>query len=340
MTTTMTFYARGDSSSANNAALNVSGTSKTPTTLLTFTSGTSGDLRLDPNGGLADPDTWLILNGQTLTFTVQFSGTLPTTNKLANIGGVDLRGKTIVVITASNGQRYFFLTDGSGTLSVMTAFPNGAIPLLNINTTTPVFMCFAAGTAIATPKGPKPVETLRPGDLVLTADGRAVPLLWASQRTFTTAETALWPDLRPVVIPAHLFGPGLPARTLTLSPCHRIALAGWQVELISGEQTALVPARHLVGHGAWRGPAQTIAYHHLYLDRHDVILSENLPSESFQPTGRCLSALETALRRDLEQVMPLQDRPDAAITLKSHESLMLLSRLLPQAKRGTLRRAA
>lgn len=340
MTTTMTFYARGDSSSANNAALNVSGTSKTPTTLLTFTSGTSGDLRLEPNGGLADPDTWLILNGKTLTFTVQFSGTLPTTNKMANIGGIDLRGKTVVVITASNGQRYFFISDGSGTLSVMNAFPNGAIPLSKINATAPVFMCFATGTAIATPNGPKPVETLRAGDMILTEDGRAVPLLWASQRRFTQAETALWPDLRPVVIPAHLFGPGLPSHTLTLSPCHRIALTGWQVELVSGEPTVLVPARHLVGHGAWRGPARAISYHHLYLDRHEVILSENLPSESFQPTGRCLSALDTAMRNDLEQVMSLPDRPDAAITLKSHESLTLLSRLLPQAQRGTLRRAA
>jgi len=31
--------------------------------------------------------------------------------------------------------------------------------------------CFAAGTPVLTPEGPRPIETLRPGDIVLTADG-------------------------------------------------------------------------------------------------------------------------------------------------------------------------
>lgn len=336
---TLSFYARGDSSTANNAALNVSGTSKTPTSLLTFTSGTTGDLRLDYNGGLADPDTQVIIGGQTLNFTLQFTGTLPATNKLANVGGADMRGKQIAVITTSTGQRFFFVTDGSGTLAVMNGFPNGAHALASVTNTTPLFMCFASDTLIATVTGPRPVQSLRAGDLILTADGRALPLRWHGQRSFTAADLMLWPDLRPVVIPAHLFGPDLPARDLHLSACHRIALSGWQVELLCGEPEVLLPARHLIGHGAWQGTAETVTYHHLYLDDHAVILSEGLPTESFQPAARMVSALDAALRQDLERVMPAPHRPEAAPTLKRHESLVLLSQILPQPQRLT-RRAA
>ena len=39
-------------------------------------------------------------------------------------------------------------------------------------------VCFARGTRIATLDGERPVEDLREGDLVLTADGRAVPVMW------------------------------------------------------------------------------------------------------------------------------------------------------------------
>ncbi|MBC2837312.1 Hint domain-containing protein [Paragemmobacter straminiformis] len=325
---TLSFYARGDSSTANNAALNVSGTSKTPTTLLTFTSGTTGDLRLDYNGGLADPDTQVIIGGQTLNFTLEFSGNLPATNKLANVGGTDLRGKQIAVITTSAGQRFFFVTDGSGTLAVMNGFPNGAHAIASVTNTTPVFMCFASGTLIATPDGLRKVESLRAGDLVLTADGRALPLRWHGALDFSATDLMLWPDLRPVVIPAHLFGPDLPARDLHLSGCHRIALSGWEVELLSGESGVLVPARHLIGHGAWQGDAGPVTYHHLYLDEHAVILSENLPTESFQPAARMVEALGARMRAKLESVMTAAVRPDAGLTLKRHESLVLLSQLL------------
>jgi hypothetical protein len=44
-------------------------------------------------------------------------------------------------------------------------------------------VCFLAGTAIAVEGGTRPVETLSIGDLVLTADGRAVPVRWVGIQT-------------------------------------------------------------------------------------------------------------------------------------------------------------
>lgn len=94
---TLSFYARGDGSSANNAALNVENPSQQPTVLITFDSGTSGDLVLEYNGGAVDPDTTVIINGISYNFNVELTGTLP----LGNSKTPDpLEGKTITVISA------------------------------------------------------------------------------------------------------------------------------------------------------------------------------------------------------------------------------------------------
>ncbi len=123
------FWARGDSSNANNDEINAQPQSQVPTTELTFeAAGPGGDILLDFNGGQSDPDTVLIIGGVSRTFTVEFSGTLPTTQKYSNIGGQDLRGAEVVIITDDlTGQRYFFTSDPNlNTQAIMAAFPNGA----------------------------------------------------------------------------------------------------------------------------------------------------------------------------------------------------------------------
>ncbi len=44
-------------------------------------------------------------------------------------------------------------------------------------------ICFMAGTMIRTPNGEVAVETLKRGDLVLTNDGRSVPVDWLGIQT-------------------------------------------------------------------------------------------------------------------------------------------------------------
>lgn len=326
----LSFYARTDSNTANNASLNVVNTGQAPTTLLTFTSGTSGDLKLDiaPGGGV-DPDTWVILNGQQYSFTVVFTGRLPQINKLSNVAGNDLRNTEVVVISI-NGTRYFFLKDGSGTLSVMNAFPNGALGVNGLSTSTPVLLCFGAGTRIETAGGPRPVEALRPGDVLRTADGRDCVLRWVGHRRLSAADLILHPRLRPVVIAADAFGPGQPARDLTVSPQHRILIEGWQAELLFGAAAVLVPALHLPAPLARRAEVTgPVDYYHLFLDDHEILLSEGLPSESFQPGQLGLSALEADLRAELEALFPgAADgvaRPDAAPSLRRHEAQALMA---------------
>lgn len=332
--TEISFYARGDSSSANNAALNVQGTSTTPTTLLTFTSGASGDIQLDYNGGLADPDTQVIVNGTTLNFTVQFSGTLPLTNKLANVNGFDLRGQQIVVVTLSTGQRFFFLTNGTTSLATMSAFPNGAHTIGNVGTTGPILVCFLRGTLIGTPSGERSIETLKAGDLVLNTTGEPIPLRWIGSRVVSTIEVLLYPNLRPVMIDADHFGPGLPHTPLGLSPQHRIVLTGWQVELFFGCEEVLVPAGHLSSTVSSRTyAANPIEYFHLLFDQHELIWSNGLATESFQLGERGLISLNPDdVANLLGSVETLADndlmaRSDNCRSLRSYESQVLAKQL-------------
>jgi hypothetical protein len=138
MTTTISFYARGDGASANNAALNVNNTSQQPVVLLTFEASPGGDIVLERNGGAPDPDTTVLINGVRYNFTVELTGGLPISN-----GKVPdpLEGKTITVIsTVVNGatKRFFFENDGTGSLSLMNQFGNGAIALTNANFSPPL----------------------------------------------------------------------------------------------------------------------------------------------------------------------------------------------------------
>jgi hypothetical protein len=264
------------------------------------------------------------------TFTVQFSGTLPFINKLANVGGVDLRGKPVVVITLSTGQQLFFVTDGTATLAIMNAFPNGAIPINDFSTTSPVLICFLRGTRIRTPAGDVPVEELAAGDLVLTHDGRAVPLLWTGSRTVSADDLRRFPALRPIRLPAGSLGKGSPARDLYVSPQHRVLMTGWKAELLFGLPEILVPAKALAGDIA--GPAlgtEAVEYFHLVCERHEIILSEGQPTETLNPTEENIRDLPAEARADLMALMPEglapSDRalPDAAPTLRRYEGEVL-----------------
>ena len=106
------------------------------------------------------------------------SGSLGHGDKYTFVGTADLNNHSGLIIEDNHGN-YFFLTDTaySGNL-------NGHHGrLADVNTHAEVTFCFIAGTMIRTPDGEVAVETLKRGDLVLTHDGRSVPVDWLGIQT-------------------------------------------------------------------------------------------------------------------------------------------------------------
>lgn len=135
--------------------------------------------------------------------------------------------------------------------------------------------CYAAGTRIATPDGERLVEELRAGDLVRLARGGSAPVRWVGHRRIDLRRHSDPAAVRPVRVRAGSFGPGLPVRDLLLSPEHALFLDG-----------ALIPVRALIeGEQVVQESWDRVTYHHVELDRHDVILAEGLPAETYLDTG-------------------------------------------------------
>lgn len=141
--------------------------------------------------------------------------------------------------------------------------------------------CFLTGTRIATPSGEVAVETLRTGDMVLTADGRAVPVRWLAKQTIANIPYALSPKLEPVRIAAGALGADLPETDLVVSADHGMILDGLVVNagaMVNGSSIRFVPLSEM--------PASFIWWH-IETEAHDVILANGAPSESFiDYTGR------------------------------------------------------
>ena len=95
-----------------------------------------------------------------------------------------------------------------------------------------------AGSLVATPDGPRPIETLGPGDLVIGAGGEPLPILWQGG-----AELPVVPGLCPVRLKAPFHG--LDHDLVTL-PDQLVAIGGRDVEYQFGAERVLVRACDLI----------------------------------------------------------------------------------------------
>lgn len=155
-----------------------------------------------------------------------------------------------------------------------TAVPNGTAA----QNDGPAFvLCFCAGTLIATPDGQVAIETLSPGDLVLTADGHALPVRWVGRQTvspvFADPLKVAPIRIRAGALSAWFDGAVVPARDLRLSPDHALLLDGVLVQAV-----ALVDGVDVVREAA---PAERFAYYNIELAAHAAILAEGCPAETF-----------------------------------------------------------
>lgn len=160
--------------------------------------------------------------------------------------------------------------------------------------------CFVAGSAIMTPAGPVPVERLCPGDLVLTADRGAQPVIWVARSELPCDWSGLPARSQPLRVPAGVLGA---QADLWLSPCHRVLMSDRR-----GQQV-LVALRHLSGRqGIAPVPppaGRPRAYVHLALPQHGILFAEGLACESFYPGVRALAILRPRQRSELLAALPM-----------------------------------
>lgn len=257
-----------------------------------FTNGQFVDVYAEPDTDPPSPPIFSYLNPQH----DQFQGR-------ASSGEHQIFTSTNVVIDI-NGLESGDVRYGPG----LEPLRSEQLPFGAFSDTPPSFPCFAAGTLIETATGPLPVETLKAGDLVKTADHGLQPLLWVGASTVDASG-----DDAPIHIPAGALGN---YRDLWVSPQHRLMQSSWQAEMMFGTAEHFIPACGLVGQfGITSQPRAQITYCHLLCANHEVVFAEGLATESLHLGHmthdilgpKMMSALRAAfpnLRLDLPTARP------------------------------------
>lgn len=165
--------------------------------------------------------------------------------------------------------------------------------------------CFLAGTLIATKRGEVAVEDLRPADMVVVRDGGFAPIRWIGSVRLDAR--GAWQDCHaPICIPRGAMGRNMPARDLYVSPDHRIWMRDAAFETHFAQREVLIPARHLVG---WKGIKQVSyvpepLYFHLLFDRHQILLSDGMLTESLDPGRLDLDQFDHQARDEMRRLFP------------------------------------
>ncbi|WP_371154805.1 Hint domain-containing protein [Jannaschia sp. 2305UL9-9] len=175
-------------------------------------------------------------------------------------------------------------------------------------------ICFTPGTRILTEDGPRAVEDLTPGDLVLTRDDGPQPILWTGRRHISGPRLLAMPQLRPIRLKAGALGLDEPQPDLVVSPGHHVMLSGPKAHALWGTPEVLVRARDLLDDRRVivDRAARDVTYIHLLFARHQVIWANRVEVESFHPGDADLGHMSPDDLRDLLTAAPGVDRSGSA----------------------------
>lgn len=171
--------------------------------------------------------------------------------------------------------------------------------------------CFTAGTLIMTPEGPMPIEDLKVGDMVMTADNGPQHIRWIGTRHLDQAALRARPRLKPIRIEAGSLGDRVPRRDLLVSPQHRMLVRSRIAVRMFDTEEILVPAHILVASPGICVADETVSvtYFHLLFDRHEIIYAEGAPSESLFTGAQALSSVHPDAREEIFTLFPELAKP-------------------------------
>jgi Hint domain len=164
-------------------------------------------------------------------------------------------------------------------------------------------LCFAAGTHILTPEGERPIDDLQVGDFVINASGQEVQIRWIGSRNSMMLDVE---RLLPVRIAKDALGLNRPHRDLLVSQDHCIVLRADDARLMFGTDEVLVAAKDLVNDSTIRicREMNEVEYFHILFDNHEILMAENLETESLYPDEAALSRLLPFELEELRKVSP------------------------------------
>lgn len=228
--------------------------------------GTGYSVKFGPNGG-------------TLEATGGATFTNPIGGFAAGVGDeIILKGITQDVASAGYTAATRTLATTDGTFIFVGSFGGDTLNFQTVGQDTDVTLqaaCYRRGTRLLTTRGEVPIESLGVSDLVITASGEHRAVRWLGTRHIDCTRHA-HPELAwPIRIRAGAIAEQQPSRDLWVSPGHSIVIDG-----------VLIQAEKLInGTSITQEAVDRVDYWHVELERHDILLAEGLPAESYLDTG-------------------------------------------------------
>jgi autotransporter passenger strand-loop-strand repeat protein len=301
-------YAPGTTVSVNLSGGTASGTTvNSDGTEIVSSGGTASGTTVN-SGGLVQ-----VVSGGSITGTDLLSGGTINLEYATYSAGATavLNAGTDVLTVTDGGNTYTLQMAGSytGEGFEVTSATDGTVD---------VILCFYPGTQLAGTQGGVAVEDITAGTMLKTASGALMPVRWVGQSQISTRFADRQRSL-PIRIRAGALGDNLPQRDLLVSPDHALFIEGLLIQA-----GALVNGVSIIRE---INVPEQFTYYHVELARHDLLLAEGVPAESFVDNVDRLHFHNWAEHEALVDLAPTGEMPYPRV--KAH-------RQVPQAVRQML----
>ena len=238
----------------------------------------------------------LVVSGNTILDDMSSPSSVAVSNAssvTASVTGNELYGLSLAEVVKGPGTasgNSILATEPALDTAAPYAAPPAAAELAEVGTAPTDAPCYCAGTRILTVGGEVAVEALRIGDRVMALlGGGLAPVRWIGHRTLDLRGHPAPERVRPVCIRRGALAEGQPHRDLRVSPGHALLVDG-----------VLIQAELLVnGISIVQEDTDRVTYWHVELERHDVLLAEGVPAESYLDTGNRTGFAEAGAFQEL-----------------------------------------
>jgi len=221
----------------------------------------------------------------------------------------------------------------------------GGINLGQSNVQNARVVCFAEGTLIATTQGQVAVETLVPGDVVLTLDHGPQTIRWTRSDLHTIDPSD--DGASPVLIAVGALAAGVPATDLIVSPQHRVFVGGHRHLQDIFPDEAFVPAKALTSLPKIRfmNGKKQITWVHFACDDHEVVLANGALAESLLLGPMVVNGLSVREKIAVARVFGMPRDGEAALNGPPARTCLTVKQVRgiienARANKRTIRRAA